>query len=58
MNHKRKLKIDGFKAATLLYGPPKTKTTQQRLELERKDPQQVEAEKADEQAEKFNDLYL
>lgn len=58
MNHKRKLKIDGFKAATLLYGPPKTKTTQQRLELEGKDLQQAEAEKADEQGNKLDDLYL
>ena len=44
MKQRRKLKIDGFKAATLIYGPPKTKTkaVQQRLEFEEKTDQPIE----------------
>ncbi len=42
---KRKLKIDGFKAATMLYGPPKTKTPQQELPFQAEAAQQGQPEK-------------
>jgi hypothetical protein len=58
MIRKHKPKIDGLKLATLLYGPPKTKTTQQKLELEEEAPHQVQDEKADEQGNDRHDSYL
>jgi len=55
---RKKLNGDGIKLATLIYGPPKPKETQQKLELEGEAPHQVQDEKADEQGNDRPDPYL
>lgn len=41
---RKKINGDGIKLATLLYGPPKTETSQQELPLKWKVEQQEQAE--------------